>query len=354
MNQILGGWSGYRWFTMLIVAIWLANPINVHAEEEIVSGSRGTVERPIPTEKEASSPFDHSDFFVPPHMLPIVKESVEDASRLSDNAIRENESTISITPSGEVMESPAQDHEIKLFRDLFSADVEIEIEPSEEPGSLGPEIESVIGEDTRRRVTRTSRYPFRTIGLIGNHCTGTLIGSRHVLTAGHCVYNIKNDKWYSKLSFSAGQDGQNRQYNVEWKRAITVKGWARSHKRNYDYAMIVLVKDIGNTVGWMGYGYRVPMPNYSVNIIGYPGDKPYATMWQTYCRLEKITHFQMYYPCDTYGGMSGSAVYAYWRKGDIRITYGIHAYAVDNTGYNGATRITKQVFKKLKSWQEKY
>ena len=185
--------------------------------------------------------------------------------------------------------------------------------------------------------------------------TGTLIGPRHVLTAGHCVYNIRNDRWYSRLAFSPGQNGGTRPYGkIAWKRAISVRGWTKRHKRNYDYAMIVLAQDIGNRVGWMGYGWKRPMPKYNVNINGYPGDKPSGTMWHSFCGLKIIRTYRLYYACDTFGGMSGSGVYVYFKSSNKRTIYGIHAYGVDSTGYNGATRIRKAVFQNLKKWKARY
>lgn len=56
---------------------------------------------------------------------------------------------------------------------------------------------AVIGVDTRRVVTDTKAFPFRTIGEadFGNSeggCTLTMISRNAALTAGHCVYSVKN------------------------------------------------------------------------------------------------------------------------------------------------------------------
>lgn len=362
-----------------VLAVFIAGilgfPVPLFAQGMDVSdpGSTGE-EEPVPVAPQPL--FDDSETFVPPELLPIEDTYIGAAEAMSDQEIAENLETISITPSGEIETIPTGDSEIDAFRaeirglmEAMEGDEEEGARPSEAEGAGANELpvegvslesgvarpESVIGADTRTRVTATTSYPFRTVGRIDIGCTGTLIGPRHVLTAGHCVYNIRSDKWYSKLSFSPGQKGSHRPYGkIGWKRALSVKGWTKNHKRNYDYGMIVLKQNIGKRIGWMGYGWKKPMPKYNVNINGYPGDKPFGTMWHAFCKLRIITTYRLYYPCDTYGGMSGSGVYLYNKAKKTRIIYGIHAYGVDSTGLNGATRIRKAVFTNLKKWKAQY
>jgi glutamyl endopeptidase len=330
-------------------------------------GSQGTQAAPAPPPEV---PFDNSARFVPPEQLPIVDTYTKEKLATSEAEAETDLTTVSITPTGQVEEVAPSAEEVEMF--LNNLQQMVPPGGEEEGGSTGQEgdqlgeaepaaevqpplAESVIGQDTRVQITNTTAYPFRTIGRIDIGCTGTLIGPRHVLTAGHCVYNIANDKWYSQLNVSPGQNGSYKPYGtISWARAVSVLGWTQSHKRDYDYAMIVLSQNIGDQLGWFGYGWNSNLPMYNVNINGYPGDKPQGTMWHSFCGLQIIQTFRLYYACDTFGGMSGSAVYVYQSSDQSRTIYGIHAYGVDSTGLNGATRITESVFNNLKTWKATY
>jgi V8-like Glu-specific endopeptidase len=309
--------------------------------------------------------FDPATAIVPPRQLPIVDRYVKDLTVANAEAERANLTTISVTPDGRVELMPAKSADVEI---LMRALQRLQIGPQrmvsgqeggsdsgrDEPQGRGVLAESVIGQDTRTQITATTTYPYRTHGRIAVGCTGTLIGPRHVLTAGHCVYNISNNQWYSNLDVSLGQNGATKPYGTTtWRRAVSVTGWTQSHLRDYDYAMIILNQDIGNSNGWLGYGWQNPMPTYNININGYPGDKPAGTMWHAFCQLQIIQTFRLYYACDTFGGMSGSAIYVL-KPDQTRTIYGIHAYGVDSTNLNGGTRITESVFNKLKEWKQTY
>lgn len=351
-------------FALLSLVSMGTSHVRASGEEEPgFTGADAGGKPPAPTPATSGrAVFDESLTFVPPEKLAIVDTYLRESMTARDLA--EELETISVTPEGQLESMRVSIEDAEMF--LRGIDAIREMEAGFEgietrPGEAGESdlrageatAESVIGPDTRTRVNNTTSYPYRTIGRIDVGCTGTLIGPRHVLTAGHCVYNINTDKWYSNLNFTPGQNGATKPYGtIGWAKALSVKGWTQQHKRDYDYAMIVLKENVGNTVGWLGYGWKDPMPKYNVNINGYPGDKPFGTMWHAFCTLQIIQTYRLYYACDTYGGMSGSAVYVL--LDGKRTIYGIHAYGVDSTGLNGATRIRKEVFENLKKWKSTY
>jgi glutamyl endopeptidase len=224
--------------------------------------------------------------------------------------------------------------------------------------------ETVHGVDDRVQIQPTAQYPWRAhASLLITACdgsnwigTGWFIGPHTLITAGHCVY-IKNsgvpnrDGWVSTIRVMPGRNGAALPYgSVISQRFFSVRGWADTGDENYDYGAIIIPNELGNTVGWFGFGV-FPDDQLSAavaNVSGYPGDKPAGTQWYDSHAIASVSPTKVHYDVDTMGGQSGSAVYII-RNGQ-RIGVAVHAYGGPTT--NSGTRISTSVHTNFRAWKQ--
>jgi glutamyl endopeptidase len=231
-------------------------------------------------------------------------------------------------------------------------------------GKVG--IETVIGMDTRVR-TYTTTYPARATALItftGGWCTGWFYGPNVVATAGHCVHSGgTGGSWSSNVRVWPGFDAGNAPFGsfpAKW--LASVIGWVVNANEQYDYGVVKLNTNVGNTVGWYGFWWQsASLTGLPSVILGYPDDKsPAKSQWLSVDEVRVTQANQVFYKNDTFGGMSGSAVWQDRPPGSSGCANGpcafaIHAYGLHggspHSNHNHGTRITQAVFNNLVFWR---
>lgn len=221
-------------------------------------------------------------------------------------------------------------------------------------------LEVVIGTDDRVQITSTTVVPWRWIcslritaangaQFIG---TGWLVGPRTVMTAGHCVFMHAQGGWAQKIEVVPGRNSFLQPFGSAVATDFrSVTGWTANHDRDFDYGAILLPPDrrFGDTLGFFGYAALpdAELLNLTLNLSGYPGDKPSGTQWFHARRAESVTARTIIYNIDTAGGQSGSPV---WRlKDGLRHAVGIHTNGA--LSGNSATRIIAGVANNIALWK---
>jgi V8-like Glu-specific endopeptidase len=158
------------------------------------------------------------------------------------------------------------------------------------------------------------------------------------------------DGWVKKIQVMPGRNGNALPYgSVTSSSFRSVLGWTNNGDENYDYGAIIIPTELGNTVGWFGFGVwsDADLKASVANISGYPGDKPAGTQWYDHRQIASVNSRKVFYDIDTAGGQSGSAVYRIINGG----RYGVAVHAYGGATTNSGTRIATPVFNNMVAWK---
>lgn len=218
-----------------------------------------------------------------------------------------------------------------------------------------PEPFSIVGSDEIMRVERGDEMymPFSAIGAFRMyqnstlyHGTAFMVGPNVALTAAHCVFD--NGSSYDNMTFAPGQNGSSAPFGTA---AVTEyyypQEWEDTHNSKYDWAVIKLSTNVGNSCGWFGISDYATLsnPGNFLLISGYPGEYRHGTYAEQWFSEETFIRYdanEFWYEIDTTAGQSGSPLLVFTNS-----TYravGIHTNGYD-TGLqqNHGKRINAEI-----------
>jgi len=183
-------------------------------------------------------------------------------------------------------------------------------------------------------------------------CSGVMIDSRTVATAGHCIYNPALGGWPERIFAIPGKSTAGYPFGICDVVAIgSTDGFVEDNDSDYDYGALRLENNcsqVGNSTGWLDLDPPASQdddPPTPVTVTGYKS--PYKTMSSGTADVEFSTQRQFDYDVETESGVSGAPVYVPGCDGYYCLV-GLHSSTVATIAR--ATRITQASMDDFEAW----
>jgi glutamyl endopeptidase len=228
--------------------------------------------------------------------------------------------------------------------------------------------ETVCGNDDRIKVSDTLAVPYQWVVRLeiifnGNRYRGSgfvlSAGQAQdrlvVATSGHCVFARETLAFASSIKVMPQANGSVMPLTPVTVTTANLRasaGWKNSGSPDTDYG-VILVPWSGTWGVGMWVASDQDLQNRTVLNSGYPGDKsPYGFNWEDTGNLTGVSTSMLSYMLDTFGGESGSPVFAL--KSGTDWSSGPNVWAVGVHGYGGcpnkAVRMTQSVTNDYLHW----
>ncbi len=206
--------------------------------------------------------------------------------------------------------------------------------------------------------------PWKSIGRVnkdGGYCTGILVAKDKVLTAAHCLWNIKTNNWvapellhflpgYNKGQYEGHATGVSYILPEKFEGLTTLKEIDRSQ----DWAVLTINRDLGEELGWLGIKsenlFDASVKGKTVSQAGYSKDFEYVLTGDKDCEIKNVLKIGVdlspvyHHSCNTGRGDAGapilieedgeykivgihSSTIKRWKKTDISIAIPGHSFA---------------------------
>lgn len=212
------------------------------------------------------------------------------------------------------------------------------------PANSNSQVRAILSNNDRVQIKDATKEPYQAVCFLyvnnANQGSGVVIGENTILTNRHVAGVAKNGD-ASKIKVNPA-----RTSNTNFKGTFYGEE-VKYSPDGQDLAIVYLKpnsdgKHIGDLVEPAKYiNDPVTTVGTSIRVIGYPGDKPWATMWESKGISTTKTINRIYYNASTYGGNSGSPVF-----NDRNEVIGIHFGAVK--GENMAVRFKPSIYEFIK------